>query len=47
MDPRTERLIAARRMRRRVRRVAMRRGNKEALEGLAAGGVSAGTGKKG
>jgi ABC-type dipeptide/oligopeptide/nickel transport system permease subunit len=47
MDPRTERLIAARRLRRRVRRSTIRRENKETLQGLAVGGGRARTGKKG
>jgi peptide/nickel transport system permease protein len=47
MDPRTERLIAARRLRRRVRRSTIKRENKEALESLAVGGTRAETGKKG
>jgi peptide/nickel transport system permease protein len=47
MDPRTERLIAARRLRRRVRRSTIKRENKESLQGLAVGGAKAGTGKKG
>ena len=48
MDPRTERLIAARRMRRRLTRRNVKQGNKEALSGLAAGGTAAAeTGKKG
>ncbi|MGD0705263.1 MAG: ABC transporter permease [Trebonia sp.] len=47
MDPRTERLIAARRLRRRMRRSTIKRENKEALGGLTAGGATAGTGKKG
>jgi peptide/nickel transport system permease protein len=47
MDPRTERLIAARRLRRRVRRSTIKRENKEALAGLTVGGAKAKTGKKG
>jgi peptide/nickel transport system permease protein len=47
MDPRTERLIAARRLRRRVRRSTIKRENKQALQGLTAGGADTETGKKG
>jgi peptide/nickel transport system permease protein len=48
MDPRTERLIAARRMRRRLTRRNVKRGNKEALGGLVASGTAAAdTRKKG
>jgi peptide/nickel transport system permease protein len=47
MDPRTERLIAARRSRRRLRRSAIKRGNKEALEGLTAGAATADNGTRG
>jgi peptide/nickel transport system permease protein len=47
MDPRTERLIAARRLRRRLRRSTIKRENKEALEGLTVGGTRSGTRKKG
>jgi peptide/nickel transport system permease protein len=48
MDPRTEKLIAARRMRRRLTRRTVRKGNKEALSGLAVGGAAvADTRKKG
>jgi peptide/nickel transport system permease protein len=47
MDPRTERLIAARRLRRRLRRSTIKRENSQALDGLTAGGANAGTGKKG
>jgi len=47
MDPRTERLIAARRLRRRMRRSTIKRENKAVLEGLTAGGGKAETGKKG
>jgi peptide/nickel transport system permease protein len=48
MDPRTEKLIAARRMRRRLTRRVIKKGNKEALSGLAAGGAAAAdTGKQG
>jgi ABC-type dipeptide/oligopeptide/nickel transport system permease subunit len=47
MDPRTERLIAARRLRRKVRRSTIKRENKEALGGLTVGGATSGTGKKG
>ena len=47
MDPRTERLIAARRLRRRVRRATIKRENKEALGGLTVGGAKAATRKKG
>jgi peptide/nickel transport system permease protein len=48
MDPRTEKLIAARRMRRRLTRRAVNKGNKEALGGLVASGTAAAdTGKKG
>ena len=47
MDPRTEKLIAARRMRRLTGR-AVRKGNKEALSGLTVGGAAAAeTGKRG
>jgi peptide/nickel transport system permease protein len=41
MDPRTEKLIAARRMRRRLTRRNVKQGNKEALSGLAIGGAAA------
>jgi peptide/nickel transport system permease protein len=41
MDPRTEKLIAARRMRRRLTRRAIKKGNKEALGGYAASGQTA------
>jgi peptide/nickel transport system permease protein len=48
MDPRTEKLIAARRMRRRLTRRNIRRGNKEALGGYTASGTAAAeTGKRG
>jgi peptide/nickel transport system permease protein len=48
MDPRTEKLIAARRMRRRLTGRAARKGNKEALGGLVASGTAtADTRKKG
>jgi peptide/nickel transport system permease protein len=47
MDPRTERLIAARRLRRRLRRSTIKRDDKEALSGRTVGGASAETGKKG
>jgi peptide/nickel transport system permease protein len=48
MDPRTEKLIAARRMRRRLTRRNVKQGNKEALSGLAIGGAAAAeTGKRG
>jgi len=48
MDPRTEKLIAARRMRRRLTGRAVRKGNKEALGGLVASGTAAAeTRKKG
>jgi peptide/nickel transport system permease protein len=48
MDPRTEKLIAARRMRRRLTRRNLSKGNKEALSGLTAGAAaSAETGKRG
>jgi peptide/nickel transport system permease protein len=48
MDPRTEKLIAARKMRRRLTRRAVNKGNKEALGGLVASGTAAAdTGKKG
>ena len=48
MDPRTEKLIAARRMRRRLTGRAARKGNKEALGGLVASGTAAAeTRKKG
>jgi peptide/nickel transport system permease protein len=48
MDPRTEKLIAARRMRRRLTRRNVRQGNKEAPSGLTAGGAAvAETRKKG
>jgi peptide/nickel transport system permease protein len=48
MDPRTEKLIAARKMRRRLTRRAVNKGNKEALGGLVASGTTAtDTGKKG
>jgi len=40
MDPRTEKLIAARRLRRRQTRRSMNKGNKEALRGLAVGGAA-------
>jgi peptide/nickel transport system permease protein len=40
MDPRTEKLIAARRMRRRLTGRAVRKGNKEALGGLTVGGAA-------
>ena len=45
MDPRTERLIAARRLRRRMRKSAVKRENKQATDGLAVGGAA--TGKRG
>src|SRR5580693_6819070 len=48
MDPRTEKLIAARKMRRRLTGRAVRKGNKEALGGIVAGGTAADeSGKKG
>ena len=48
MDPRTEKLIAARRMRRRLTRRNVKQGDKEALGGLVASGTAAAdTGKKG
>jgi peptide/nickel transport system permease protein len=47
MDPRTERLIAARRMRRRLTRRNVKRENSEALAGLTVGGASTKTRKKG
>jgi predicted pyridoxine 5'-phosphate oxidase superfamily flavin-nucleotide-binding protein len=48
MDPRTEKLIAARRMRRRLTRRNIVNGNKEALGGLAVGATAtADTGKRG
>jgi ABC-type dipeptide/oligopeptide/nickel transport system permease subunit len=48
MDPRTEKLIAARRLRRRQTRRSVNKGNKEALGGIVASGTaSADTGKKG
>jgi peptide/nickel transport system permease protein len=40
MDPRTERLIAARRMRRRLTRRTVKQGNKEALSTATAGGAA-------
>jgi peptide/nickel transport system permease protein len=42
MDPRTERLIAARRLRRRMRKSIIKRENSEALDGLAVGGTTSG-----
>jgi peptide/nickel transport system permease protein len=48
MDPRTEKLIAARRMRRRLTRGNVKKGNKQALSGGTAGATAAAdTGKKG
>ena len=48
MDPRTEKLIAARRMRRGLTRRSINKGNKEALGGLVASGTAAAdTGKRG
>jgi peptide/nickel transport system permease protein len=48
MDPRTEKLIAARRMRRRSTRRNVKQGNKEALGGVTAGATAvADTGKRG
>ena len=48
MDPRTEKLIAARRMRRRQTRRSANKGNKQAPSGLAVGGAAtADTGTKG
>src|ERR1700722_9583126 len=48
MDPRTEKLIAARRMRRRLTRGNVKKGNKKALSGGTAGATAAAdTGKKG
>jgi hypothetical protein len=47
MDPRTERLIAARRLRRRLGRSRIKRDDEEALSGRTVGGASAETGKKG
>ncbi len=47
MDPRTERMIAARRLRRRMRRSVSKRENSEAPRGATAGGAKTETGKKG
>jgi len=48
MDPRTEKLIAARRLRRRLTRRTINKGNKEALGGVVAGGTAADeSGKRG
>jgi peptide/nickel transport system permease protein len=48
MDPRTEKLIAARKMRRRLTRRTVNKGSKEALGGLVAGGTAADeSGKRG
>jgi len=48
MDPRTEKLIAARKMRRRLTGRVVRKGNEEALGGVVAGGTAADeSGKKG